>query len=81
MVADMLLTQLYRGDNMTADDMVLKLRNTLLGRVQQKLTSSLHYTAAMGAVVKVWNAKRAGRTIAHINNAFPRTGEDFPAIK
>lgn len=81
-LADLLMTQLYRGDNMTADDMVLRLRNNLLGKVQQKaMSSSSDFTHAMAAVIRVWNARRAGRTIAHIGNAFTRGGEEFPAIK
>jgi hypothetical protein len=81
-LADLLMTQLYRGDNMTADDMVLRLRNNLLGKVQQKaMSSSSDFTNAMAAVVRVWNSRRAGRSIAHIGNAFARGGEEFPAIK
>lgn len=81
-LADLLMTQLYRGDNMAADDMVLRLRNLLLGRAQQKLmSSSSDFTHAMSAVVRVWNARRAGRNIAHIQNAFTRCGQEFPAIK
>lgn len=81
-LADLLITQLYRGDNMTADDMVLRLRNNLLGKVQQKaMHGSNDFTHAMAAVVRVWNARRSGRSIAHINNAFTRGGEEFPAIK
>lgn len=81
-LADQLMTQLYRGDNMTADDMVLRLRNNLLGRVMQKaMTGTGDFTNAMAAVVRVWNARRAGRSISHIGNAFARGGEDFPAIK
>lgn len=80
--ADLLMTQLYRGDNMTADDMVLRLRNNLLGRVQQKaMNTNSEWTNAMSAVIRVWNARRSGRSIAHITNAFPRGGEDFPVIK
>lgn len=81
-LADLLMTQLFRGDNMTADDMVLRLRNNLLGKVQQKaMSSSSDFTHAMAAVVRVWNARRAGRSISHIGNAFTRGGEEFPAIK
>lgn len=81
-LADLLITQLYRGDNMSADDMVLRLRNNLLGRVQQKLMNNKNdHTQAMAAVVRVWNARRTGRSIVHINNAFTRPGEHFPAIK
>lgn len=81
-LADLLMTQLYRGDNMMAEDMVLRLRNNLLGKVQQKaMSSTSDFTHAMAAVVRVWNARRAGRNIAHIQNAFTRGGEEFPAIK
>jgi hypothetical protein len=81
-LADLLMTQLYRGDNMMAEDMVLRLRNNMLGKVQQKaMSSTSDFTHAMAAVVRVWNARRAGRNIAHIHNAFTRGGEEFPAIK
>jgi hypothetical protein len=81
-LADLLMTQLYRGDNMTADDMVLRLRNNLLGKAQQKaMCTTSDFTHAMAAVVRVWNSRRAGRSISHIGNAFTRGGEDFPAIK
>lgn len=81
-LADLLMMQLYRGDNMTADDMVLRLRNNLLGRVQQgAMGSNTDVTNVMSAVIRVWNSRRAGRSIAHIGNAFTRGGEDFPAIK
>lgn len=81
-LADLLMTQLYRGDNMTADDMVLRLRNNLLGKVQHKaMSTSSDFTNGMAAVIRAWNARRAGRSIAHIGNAFTRGGEDFPAIK
>jgi hypothetical protein len=81
-LADLLMTQLYRGDNMTADDMVLRLRNNLLGKVQQgAMNTSSDFTHAMAALIRVWNSRRAGRSISHIGNAFTRGGEDFPAIK
>lgn len=81
-MADLLMTQLYRGDNMSADDMVLRLRNNLLGKAQQKaMSTSNDFTQAMAAVIRVWNARRAGRSISYIGNAFTRGGEEFPAIK
>ena len=81
-MADLLMTQLYRGDNMTAEDMVLRLRNNLLGKVQQKLMNSARdHTGAIAAVIRVWNSRRAGRSITHIGNAFARSGEEFPTIK
>jgi hypothetical protein len=81
-LADLLMTRLYRGDNMAAEDMILRLRNSLLGKAQQKaMNSAGDFTHAMGAVIRVWNARRGGRTITHIQNAFLRTGDAFPEIK
>lgn len=81
-LADLLMTQLYRGDNMTADDMALRLRNNLLGKVQQKgMNTTSDFTNAVSAVIRVWNARRGGRSIAHIGNAFNRGGDQFPEIK
>lgn len=80
--ADLLMTQLYRGDSMSASDMVLRLRNNLLGKVQQKnMVTTNDIENAMAAVVRVWNSQRAGRNIVHIQNAFLRGGEGFPEIR
>lgn len=80
--ADEIITQLYRGDGMTANHMVLKLRNNLLGRAQQgRLTRQEDVTQAIGAVIRIWNATRDGRVISHIHNAFPRATDKFPALQ
>ena len=75
--------RLFRaGDGLPAEHMVLRLRNNLLGRAQQKLmTTPAHFTQAMVGVIRVWNATREGRNIAHIGNAFRLSNEPFPAIK
>jgi hypothetical protein len=79
-LADELMTQLFRGDGMSASDLVLRLRNALLGRVQQGMTGNTDVVNGLAAVVRAWNARRRGSTIAHITNAFRRE-EAFPAIK
>ena len=44
---------------------MLRLRNNLLGKAQQKaMSTSTDFTHAMAAVVRVWNARRAGRSIS-----------------
>ena len=80
LMADTYMQQLFVGNDMRADDMVLRLRNSLLQR--GKTTSGRGAVKdGIGAAIKVWNALRAGRNIAHINNAFPRSDEAFPEIK
>lgn len=79
--ADRYMQQLFVGNDMQAGDMVLKLRNHLMAREASGTVRNKNgRTQTIGAVIKVWNSQRAGRNIAHINNAFPRSDETFPKV-
>jgi len=79
-LADLFMRRLYTGEGLSSVDMLLKLRNSLVARLMDVGANKQDNVRAMFGVVKVWNATRAGRTIKHINNAFPNSGDAFPEI-
>ena len=80
-LADSFMRRFYSGEDLSAADTILKLRNLLLARAMGSTGSRGNNTASVGATIRVWNSIRAGRGIKHIQNAFPRTGDVWPAIE
>lgn len=67
--ADRFIRQLWTGENLGPDDIVLQLRNRLLARLLGTKKGAELETIAE-AVIRVWNSYRRGKPIKHINNAF-----------
>lgn len=79
-LADSFMRRFYTGEDLSAGDMILNLRNVLISRAMGNTSSRGNNTASVGATIRVWNSLRARRNIKHIQNAFVRTGEVWPEI-
>jgi hypothetical protein len=71
--ADDFIRKLWTGENLASGDVVLQLRNSLLGRqLQGGRRKDVESSAT--AAIRVWNSIRRGKPIRHINNAFRMDG-------
>lgn len=81
-LADRYMQQLYIGNDLCFGDMVLTLRNSIeaKGKVGE-FNDRSGKTLLVGAIIRVWNSLRSGRSIKHAWNMYPRASERFPVIE
>lgn len=81
-LADRYMQQLYIGNDLCFGDMVLTLRNSIeaKGKVGE-FNDRSGKTLLVGAIIRVWNSLRSGRSIKHAGNMYPRASEKFPVIE
>ena len=81
-LADRYMQQLYIGNDLCFGDMVLTLRNSIeaKGKVGE-FNDRSGKTLLVGAIIRVWNSLRSGRSIKHAGNMYPRASERFPVIE
>lgn len=78
-MADSFMRKFYTGEELSAGDSILLLRNILISRAMGNTPSIGSRTASLLGTIRVWNAAREGRGFKYIQNAF-RIGEAWPLI-
>jgi hypothetical protein len=70
--ADQFIRQFWTGEDLSANDIILQLRNRLIARTMSG--HSVRPEDMAGAIIRVWNSVRIGRPIKYVNNALRSDG-------